>query len=146
MPQIRKRPFVINRKLNQKKILIADNHPLCRKYLYRYLEEKGHHCEEASNGLMCLNMVKMALSMKEESEDFDCRCYDIVIINFKMPEMNGIDVTKSIRQLGFPGMMIGVTEAIYSERVDLFLNAGATMIIKTPIELDAVNNIINKCS
>ena len=124
----------------QMKILIADDHPLIRKYLYRYLEDKGHHCEEASSGFMCLNMVKMLLFINSEIEEFDCisRCYDAIIINF--------EVTKLIRRLGFTGVIIGVTENIYSERTELFLNAGATVTISTPIELNAVNKIISKYS
>ncbi|GIV33308.1 MAG: DNA-binding response regulator [Chitinophagales bacterium] len=67
-------------------ILIADDHPLFRSGIRQILsDEKFERIDEASNG-------------KEVIEKLKNHKYDIVIMDIKMPEMNGIEATRIIRK------------------------------------------------
>ena len=71
------------------KILIVDDDFTSRKILLKYLSECGQ-CDIAVNGKEAVEVFKGAL---EENESYDLICLDIM-----MPEMNGQEVLKEIRQ------------------------------------------------
>ncbi len=68
------------------RILIADDEPLIRVDLKELLEDLGHTVvAEAKNGKEALDLI-------------DQETPDLVILDIKMPEINGIDVAASISQ------------------------------------------------
>jgi len=69
------------------RILLADDHRPVRKALRATLEECGgwQVCAEASNGR---EAVELALQLKP----------DIAILDLAMPELNGIEATREIKQ------------------------------------------------
>jgi NarL family two-component system response regulator LiaR len=71
-----------------KVILIADDHALMRQMLCRLFErEEGYHlCAEASNGEEAI-----ALALKHRPE--------LIILDFAMPVMNGLDAARELKKL-----------------------------------------------
>lgn len=61
------------------KFLIVDDELLIRKSLVRAFQSKGHHCDEAENGLKALQMLNLSQ-------------YDAVLLDVIMPEKNGYEV------------------------------------------------------
>lgn len=74
--------------MNQIKILIADDHPMIRHGIKSLLiDEPGMgQIDEATNGMEVLAKLKKGK-------------YDLVIMDIKMPEMNGIEATREIKRL-----------------------------------------------
>jgi DNA-binding NarL/FixJ family response regulator len=75
-------------KLSLVRILLADDNPAIRRCLRGLLD---HHddwqvCDEASNG-------------KEAVEQFQRVKPDLIVIDFQMPEMNGLDAARHIVDL-----------------------------------------------
>ncbi len=66
------------------KIMLADDHDVVRQGIRKILETKGDWkvCGEASNGR---EAVEMARKVKP----------DIAVIDLSMPELNGLDATRS---------------------------------------------------
>ncbi|MEI8389824.1 MAG: response regulator [bacterium] len=92
------------------KILIVDDDFTSRKILLKYLSEYGQ-CDIAVNGKEAVEAFKVAF---EENEVYDFICLDIM-----MPEMNGQEVLKEIRQLekqkeiyGLDGVKVIMTSAL----------------------------------
>ena len=77
-----------------KVILIADDHELMRKMLCRLFErEEGYHlCAEAANGK---EAIELALKHRPE----------LIILDFAMPIMNGLDAARELKKL-FPNVPI----------------------------------------
>jgi DNA-binding NarL/FixJ family response regulator len=67
------------------RILVADDSPLMRSCLRKMLEQQGSWqvCCEASNGREAIDKVQQTSP-------------DLVILDFQMPEMNGLDAAKEI--------------------------------------------------
>ena len=68
-----------------KHILIVDDDPDIRMLLRSVLESYGYHCDEAQNGL-------------EAIEQVEGHSFDLVLVDYSMPLMNGFEVIESIAQ------------------------------------------------
>ena len=66
------------------RILVAEDNPVNRTLAVRLLEKQGHKVSTAGNGLEALSEL--------EKQDFD-----LVLMDVQMPEMDGIEATKAIR-------------------------------------------------
>jgi two-component system chemotaxis response regulator CheY len=72
------------------KALIVDDDFVCRKVLQKYLSEYGQ-CDVAVNGQEAVEAFRQAM---DEWEAYDLVCLDIM-----MPEMDGQETLKQIRQI-----------------------------------------------
>ena len=143
------------------KILLVDDVPSCRKMTRRMLEDRGHYCEEAATGLIAVDMVKAQLlrmataanSMittetvfglnDSTNRNFALRNYDVILMDFVMPTMNGPDATREIRALGYAKPIIGVTGNALDSDKEIFINAGASDVIIKPLRLNVLLGIID---
>ena len=66
-------------------ILIVDNSTVIRKLFHKYLNAHGYSVDTALHGLEAIQKLKK-------------QHYDIIIMDLNMPQMNGIDTTKHIRE------------------------------------------------
>ncbi len=67
-------------------ILIVDDEELIRSVIKDYIEVEGYTCDEASNGQESLDLVKT-------------HNYDLVIMDIMMPEMDGYEAVKKIKDI-----------------------------------------------
>jgi signal transduction histidine kinase/DNA-binding response OmpR family regulator/HPt (histidine-containing phosphotransfer) domain-containing protein len=79
-------------KLSGLKVLMVDDTPLARTALQSLLHDLGIHADEAESGKEALELIK-------RSEDNDTY-YDIIFMDWRMPNMDGIEVAHHISQLG----------------------------------------------
>jgi signal transduction histidine kinase/CheY-like chemotaxis protein/CHASE3 domain sensor protein len=106
-----------------KKILIADDEEFNRALLISILKRWDIGYEEAQNG-------------KEVLEKLDKNNYDLILMDVRMPEMDGIDACRQIRKLksrqksGIP--IIGITAGTSFEKKELCLKAGMNKLITKP--------------
>ncbi len=69
-----------------KRVLLVDDNDSVRNLLRLYMSSNGYRITEAQDGLDGLTKAKQ--------QDFD-----IVVIDYKMPVMNGISLIKGLREL-----------------------------------------------
>lgn len=74
---------LISKKLS---VLIAEDNPINQKVAMYNLERLGHTVDLAENG-------------KEAVEKFQKNNYDIILMDIYMPEMNGVEATRQIREI-----------------------------------------------
>ena len=84
----------------------------------------GHHNDTINNNLSLRN-------------------YDVILMDFVMPTMNGPDATREIRALGYTKPIIGVTGNALESDKDIFINAGASNVIIKPLRLNVLLGIID---
>ena len=72
------------------KILIAEDDPASRKYLFKLLSKYGE-CDLVIDGLEAIDAFMM--SVKDES------AYDLICLDIMMPKVDGVRALKAIRDL-----------------------------------------------
>jgi signal transduction histidine kinase/CheY-like chemotaxis protein len=70
--------------------------------------------------------------------------YDIIFMDHMMPEIDGIEATKRIRELGYNQPIVALTANAVSGQADIFLGNGFDDFISKPIDLRQMNMLLNK--
>ena len=113
-------------------ILIAEDNDINWEIISAMLGMFGITTERAENGRVCVNKISQA---PKES-------YALIFMDIQMPEMNGLDATRTIRALDDPWAssipIIAMTADAFSENVTECLNAGMNGHIAKPIDIKLV--------
>ncbi|OPY51262.1 MAG: hybrid sensory histidine kinase BarA [Methanosaeta sp. PtaU1.Bin060] len=113
-------------------ILLAEDSPVNQSIALHMLKKLGYGAKIANNGLEALEA--------QERHPFD-----LVLMDIQMPEMDGIEATRIIRERWPQGPAIIVVTSLdlesYRERC---LSAGADDIIAKPIRKDELHEAIER--
>ena len=114
--------------LEGKRVLLVEDHPLNTEIAKRLLGKKGLLVTSVENG-------KMALERFAASEPF---FFDVILMDVRMPVMDGIAAAKKIRELNRPDAevipIIAMTANAYTEDVQKTKDAGMDIHLAKPIE------------
>ena len=120
------------------KVLMAEDMMINAEILRGLLEEEEIQVDWAENG-------KLALSMFEESEE---GYYDVILMDMRMPEMDGLSATRAIRDLprkdakGIP--ILALTANAYESDAKECLQAGMNAHLSKPIKPELVFSTIQR--
>ena len=118
------------------RFLIADDSILSRSMLIRLLRLNYCTCDEAEDGLKAIEMVKVSMESGKP--------YDIILMDSEMPNMNGPETARHIKtQLGYTGLVIGVTGNALPEDISIFKSHGADDVLVKPIKIKQFDEILN---
>lgn len=87
--------------------------------------------------------VLLAKNGKEAVEIYKKSSPNLVIMDIKMPVMDGIEATKLIKEFDAEAKIIGAT-AYHDKYVEEMLAAGALEVLKKPFKYRELLNIIEK--
>ncbi|GAB4565762.1 MAG: hypothetical protein Kow0047_16600 [Anaerolineae bacterium] len=108
------------------RILVAEDNVVNQKVTLRILERLGYRADVAANGLEVLQAVRR-------------QPYDVILMDVQMPEMDGLEATRQIRQ-GLPShqqpYIIAMTANAMAEDRDICLEAGMEDYISKPVRID----------
>jgi two-component system chemotaxis response regulator CheY len=108
--------------------LIVDDSRFVRGYLRGLLEEKGIECEEAGDGQAGIDRLNDGL------------CYDLALVDWNMPVMDGLEMLKQMRALGFDNIkVLMVTTEAENEFILRALDAGADEYLMKPFDDEALS-------
>jgi CheY-like chemotaxis protein len=140
-------------------VLIVDDSGACRNMTQRSMHvivREGCRicCDQASDGRKALEMVKMNMNV-DTSSSYDCSTsisskfkmsaqsvYDLILMDYQMPKMDGPTAVKRIRALGFSGRIVGLTGNVLGSEIDVMKNAGADSILSKPVQLTDLEALI----
>jgi signal transduction histidine kinase len=100
-----------------------------------------------SMGLMKLYKLQLDSAMrgKEAIEKIkDGKVYDIIFMDHMMPEMDGMETTKIIRDLGYTAPIIALTANAVAGQAEIFLTNGFDEFISKPIDIRRLDAILIK--
>jgi len=118
-------------KLNELNILVAEDEPMNYHYIEIILKDIVKRIDHAMNG-------------KEAVELASKNCYDLILMDLKMPIMDGFVATQKIKQQ-FPNLPIIVQTAyVRSDDKELALQSGCDHFIRKPFKKDDLLKIINE--
>ena len=109
------------------KILIVDDDPDIGRLITAVIESFGHEATFLENAREAL--------LKIVAESFD-----VVITDRFMPDMDGIEFTRSIRKTKPSLTIIGMSG---DDNENIFINAGADSFIPKPLDFKILKNKIN---
>ena len=103
--------------------LIVDDSRFVRGYVRSLLEENGIDCEEAGDGQAALELVLAG------------QPFDVALVDWNMPVMNGIDMLTQLRARGFTGIKVMmVTTEAENDFIVRALDAGADEYLMKPFD------------
>lgn len=105
------------------KILIVDDDPSFGLMLKKFLEKKGFEANEVLTGKSCLE------KMAEES-------FDLALLDFRLPDMDGLDLLKAIRQKNIQIPIILMTSYANIRTAVKAIQMGAFEYLVKPINPD----------
>jgi len=121
------------------KILVAEDEPEIMRIYKLLLEEKGYQVFATEDGKQCLNAYKTELN-KTMNGNIP---FNLVILDYRMPEKNGIEVAKEILAL-CPGQELLMVTA-YKGQLELQDQVLRKMqIIKKPFDVDELVSTITQ--
>lgn len=119
-----------------KRVLLVDDHPLNVKVASRILEKEGILIDSAENGL--LGSEKFISS--EES------FYDAILMDIRMPVMDGLQSTAQIRKSSHPQALkipiIAMSANAMKKDVELSLASGMNAHIPKPVDPEELINVL----
>jgi len=118
----------------KEKILVVDDEKILLKTLDRLLSKEGYQVTTTDNSYDALDMVK---------KEF----FDLIILDIRMPGMDGISLLKEIRKIQGDGekSMVVIITGYASEDVPIkAIKLGADDYIMKPFELDDFLHSVNK--
>lgn len=111
------------------KILAAEDNQVNQFVLKKQCEILGiENITIASTGIKALEIL--------EKQDFD-----LILMDFNMPQMNGIDATTKIKELGIETPIIGITAQTFDES-KFALDIGMSDVIQKPAETQKIAEAI----
>jgi CheY-like chemotaxis protein len=111
-------------------ILLAEDHVINQKLATRILSKLGYQPEIANNGIEVIEFLKR-------------RHFDVILMDVRMPEMDGLETTRLIRASEFcQPVIVAVTANALPEDREECLKAGMDDYISKPFKLDVLVGIL----
>ena len=112
-------------------VLIVDDDPIARDHAQLVLEKVGVITETAENGLQALEMVKLRHARREP--------YNLILVDWKMPEIDGLETTRMIRDaIGHESAIIILTAYRWDDILDEAVQAGVDSFLPKPLFAAAI--------
>ena len=120
------------------RILIVDDDEDNLANLSDILSEFGFQIDLSNCGLDALAMAKLC------AEDDSTSNYDLCLLDFKMPGINGAELIHEIRQIEPDFKAIMITAYAGDDGVERAISAGTWKVLSKPVNIEHLLNLINQ--
>jgi len=110
-------------------LLVDDDIDICSNML-DILIDLGYHVESANDGATALEMIRQ-------------NSYDVAVLDYKMPGMNGVALLHQIRKTR-PEMVSLLVTAYAGSAADDAMSAGVSEILSKPVEVTRLIKIVGE--
>ncbi|MDP2419192.1 MAG: ATP-binding protein [Hydrogenophaga sp.] len=117
------------------KVLVAEDHAINQKYMGILLKKMGHaavFCENGAEALECLAQ----------------QAFDVVLLDYHMPVLDGLATTEAIRQLDGPAAtmpVILVTADVLNETRQRAQVMGVNEFVSKPLQTNDLQRALQRC-
>lgn len=115
-------------------ILVVDDAKINLKLLLRLLRREGHIVDGAEDGQIACTKVEEAMAAGER--------FDVILMDYQMPVMDGPTAAKTIRQMGCDAFIVGVTGNLMPENIKFFKDNGADAVLPKPIRIPDLEGLL----
>jgi PAS domain S-box-containing protein len=127
-----KRAQIIREYMPYGKVMIVDDVDSNLFVAKGLLMPYGLSIDTVSSGLSAINKIKSG------------KVYDVIFMDYMMPEMDGIEAVKIIRKLGYKHSIVALTANALIGQESVFLENGFDDFLPKPIDIRLLNTILNK--
>ncbi len=113
------------------KILVAEDNKMNQMVLDMLLEDTNFALEYADDG-------KIAVEKFKEGE------YNLILMDLQMPNMDGYEATKKIREIDSEIVIIALSANVMSEDIQRAYEAGVNDYLSKPIDLEKIYRMLLK--
>ena len=107
-------------------VLVIDDDPVACEHAKIVLGQVGINCETAASGEEALHLVQMRYARRE--------LYHLVLVDWKMPDMDGLETTRRIRAIvGDETPIIILTSYNWDDIIDEARHAGVDSFVAKPL-------------
>ncbi|MBR1711153.1 MAG: response regulator, partial [Clostridia bacterium] len=107
-------------------VLVIDDDPVACEHAKIVLGQVGVSCETAQSGAEALSIVEMRHARREP--------YNLILVDWKMPEMDGLETTRRIRSIvGSDTAIIILTSYNWDDIADEAKRAGVDSFVPKPL-------------
>jgi DNA-binding NtrC family response regulator len=114
------------------RLLVVDDEKNIRRNLASFLESCGHEVKAAESG-------PQALAILSERGDFD-----LVLTDFRMAEMNGLELLQEIRRRLLDSLVVLMTAYATVENAVAAMKAGAYDYLTKPFSLRQIQHLVER--
>lgn len=117
------------------RLLVAEDHPINLKYMSLLLEKMGHEAVFCASGREALDLLRR-------------QSFDAVLLDYHMPELDGISTARAIRQIDGPSSQVKillVTADVVNEVRQRATQAGVDRFVSKPLTLRDLNQALQSC-
>lgn len=114
----------------KKKLLIVDDQNGIRILLMEVFSSEGYETYQASNGKLALDIVRNAAP-------------DLVLLDMKIPGMDGLDILKHIKSIDSSIKVIMMTAYGELDMIKEATDLGAIMHFTKPFDIDELRSAVN---
>ena len=113
-------------------VLVAEDNISNQKVILSMLKRLGYRAQAVSNGKAALQAL-------------ECGSYDIILMDIRMPEMDGLEATRIIRKRWNNSMkIIAITAYALRGDKEVCLEAGMDDYISKPVRMEELKKILKK--
>jgi CheY-like chemotaxis protein len=116
------------------RILVAEDSPSNQKVLLEMLRRMGYRADAVVDGSEVLQVLER-------------RPYDLILMDIKMPEMDGLEATRRIRSR-WPGdlpKILAITAFALDGDEERCLEAGMNGYLAKPVQKEKLINVLKTC-
>ena len=112
-------------------VLVIDDDPVACEHAKVVLQQVGIECEIALSGIQAIDMVQVRHVRREP--------YNLILVDWKMPELDGIETTKRIREIvGYDTAIIILTSYNWDDILEEAISAGVDSFVGKPLFVSTV--------
>ena len=108
--------------LEGQQVLLVEDCPEQGRLYLKFLQRAGAKVSLECNGKSAVNAVRKSPTL-----------FDVVVMDFQMPETDGLDATRQLRELGYLGAIIAVTAFGSQEIQSRWFQAGCDAYLEKPL-------------
>lgn len=112
------------------RVLLVDDNAMMQTIQRTILQKMGHEVESETSGLSAIERLA--------NQSFDC-----VLMDMQMPEMDGLETTRRIRQAGNQTPIIALTGHDDAETRAVCIQAGMNGFLSKPLKQNALAPILD---
>ena len=107
-------------------VLVVDDDPIAPEHAQIVLGQAGICCELAASGAEALEKVRLRHARRDD--------YDLLLVDWKMPEMDGVETTRQIRVVvGSDTPIVILTSYNWDEVAEEAMRAGVDTFVAKPL-------------
>lgn len=117
------------------RVLVAEDHPINLKYMAILLEKMGHDATFCENGVEALELLRQ-------------QTFDVVLLDYHMPLLDGLATTEAIRQLDGPAAQIKiilVTADVVNDTRKRAQEVGVNEFTSKPLQAIDLQRALGRC-